>query len=253
MYAYSKRAAGLVIRDRLLLNDRASTPSLPTNNIDMSERYTYEELPAARSIRLLTLLSRGPEPLHCSLKTVLLEEAPNYTALSYCWGSPEGTIPINCGEEGKTIYITPNLNAFLKQLSISPQEKIPEYLWIDAICINQVDIPERGVQVSIMGKIYRLAEQVTVWLGEGTEESDLAIDWSLDMYHYAKSKILLPDGCPRPSSYSDPDNPLLPYSPVSNSLRNFQYFKDYITGTRTTRHYLDNEPNGGNGRFPYYV
>jgi len=43
---------------------------------------------------------------------------------------------------------------------------IPRYFWIDAVCINQSDLPERGSQVSMMDVIYRHATNVLVWLGE---------------------------------------------------------------------------------------
>jgi hypothetical protein len=46
-------------------------------------------------------------------------------------------------------------------------------MWIDQLCINQEDTPERNDQVSIMGKIYRGAAQVIVWLDQllpGAEE-----------------------------------------------------------------------------------
>jgi hypothetical protein len=37
-------------------------------------------------------------------------------------------------------------------------------LWVDAICINQDDIAERGHQVPLMRKIYSNAMQVVIWL-----------------------------------------------------------------------------------------
>ena len=39
-------------------------------------------------------------------------------------------------------------------------------IWVDAVCINQCDIPERNQQVAMMGDIYRNARQVCIWLGE---------------------------------------------------------------------------------------
>jgi hypothetical protein len=43
-------------------------------------------------------------------------------------------------------------------------------LWIDAICINQEDITERGHQVQLMGRVCSKATRVLVWLGEASEE-----------------------------------------------------------------------------------
>lgn len=39
-------------------------------------------------------------------------------------------------------------------------------MWIDAICINQMDLNERAQQVQLMAEIYRKASLVVVWLGE---------------------------------------------------------------------------------------
>jgi hypothetical protein len=50
-------------------------------------------------------------------------------------------------------------------------------LWIDAICINQNDTEERNAQVRRMLDIYKSANRVIVWLGEGTEDSDKAMNF----------------------------------------------------------------------------
>lgn len=39
------------------------------------------------------------------------------------------------------------------------------FYWIDAICINQQNIPERNVHVVEMGRIYKQADMVIAWLG----------------------------------------------------------------------------------------
>ncbi|RYO79649.1 hypothetical protein DL764_010003 [Monosporascus ibericus] len=43
--------------------------------------------------------------------------------------------------------------------------RVPEVIWIDAICINQSDVAERNAQVTQMARIYRQARRVVVWLG----------------------------------------------------------------------------------------
>jgi hypothetical protein len=48
--------------------------------------------------------------------------------------------------------------------------------WIDAICINQDDVPERNKQVLRMRDIYSLADTVQVWLGKADENSYTAMD-----------------------------------------------------------------------------
>jgi hypothetical protein len=37
--------------------------------------------------------------------------------------------------------------------------------WIDAICINQLDVPERNQQLAMMKWIYFRADTVVIWLG----------------------------------------------------------------------------------------
>ncbi|KAL5360753.1 heterokaryon incompatibility protein-domain-containing protein [Aspergillus floccosus] len=48
-------------------------------------------------------------------------------------------------------------------------------LWIDAVCINQADIPEKENQIQLMRMIYGYAGNVVVWLGEEADKSDDAL------------------------------------------------------------------------------
>jgi hypothetical protein len=50
-------------------------------------------------------------------------------------------------------------------------------IWIDAICINQVDQVEKASQLMLMGDIYTWAEMVYVWLGPETAASRKAFQW----------------------------------------------------------------------------
>jgi hypothetical protein len=43
-------------------------------------------------------------------------------------------------------------------------------LWVDAICINQKDVNERGHQVGIMRDVYSKAARVLIWLGEESKD-----------------------------------------------------------------------------------
>lgn len=67
-------------------------------------------------IRVLTVLEQTPDStlVDCSLKIVSLDDQPNFTALSYCWGAPQlaGKIRVN----GVLWSGTPNLAAALRQL-----------------------------------------------------------------------------------------------------------------------------------------
>jgi hypothetical protein len=86
---------------------------------------------------------------------------PKYEALSYTWGGEDNKKVINLdGQDFKTFQ---NLEAALHRLRKKSKMRT---LWIDAICINQDDIKERGEQVVQMRQIYEQAEQVLIWLGE---------------------------------------------------------------------------------------
>ena len=101
-----------------------------------------------------------------------LEGGIPYDALSYTWGSTEMAAKITI--DGNTTYITRNLYLALQHLRFEDKDRI---LWIDAICINQGDNEEKQHQVQQMGYIYKEAEQVVIWLGQGTNETDLLLDF----------------------------------------------------------------------------
>jgi Uma2 family endonuclease len=50
----------------------------------------------------------------------------------------------------------------------------------DAVCINQSNLSERNHQVTLMSKIYSQAAGVVIYLGEATENSDLAVDFIVE-------------------------------------------------------------------------
>jgi hypothetical protein len=39
-------------------------------------------------------------------------------------------------------------------------------IWVDAHCINQQDIVEKGHQIQMMGDIYNRVKEVIVWLAD---------------------------------------------------------------------------------------
>lgn len=64
--------------------------------------------------------------------------------------------------------ITRNLHDALQQFRYTTDVR---YLWVDAICINQNDIRERGHQVRLMQSIYKKARNVLVWLGKDEQHA----------------------------------------------------------------------------------
>jgi Heterokaryon incompatibility protein (HET) len=129
----------------------------------MPPTYQYEELPSeGRPIRFLKLLRGTSDDKIClELFTAQLESAPSYEAISYCWGDPTNLKEIICC--GHTMDITYSLYSGLKRFRYPEKDRV---LWADAICINQSDNKEKGIQVNTMSDIYDRATAVLVSLGE---------------------------------------------------------------------------------------
>lgn len=129
---------------------------------------------AKRQIRLLHL-DPGEEDTELSgaLRDASLDDEPVYEAIPYVWGAWEdpGSIIIKQFEE--VVSITANLQAVLRSVRLPNR---PRVLWVDALCVNQNDLEERGSQVSIMGEVYGQAHQVLVHLGDSLEGCELAIE-----------------------------------------------------------------------------
>ncbi|ERF68172.1 hypothetical protein EPUS_05253 [Endocarpon pusillum Z07020] len=104
-----------------------------------------------------------------------IQEAESYEALSYTWGGkPDSShfIRILEGGQAYNIPITQNLESALRHLRPSSDAT---YLWVDALCINQVNHAEKGSQIPKMADIYNQATKVRVWLGEANDNSDIAL------------------------------------------------------------------------------
>ncbi|KAK3351911.1 heterokaryon incompatibility protein-domain-containing protein, partial [Neurospora tetraspora] len=143
----------------------------------------YYKFPISRShIRLLQLLPSENEDaaIHCRLFCTALDSKGTaldskstrpYEALSYVWGSEAK--PCSISINGCDLPVGENLHAALLHLR---DHSIERTIWIDAICINQDDLKERGHQVQSMAKIYAKASHVIVWLGKEAAGSDQALE-----------------------------------------------------------------------------
>ena len=129
----------------------------------------------------------------------------DYIALSYVWGDARDRIAVRLND--CQFSITRNLHGFLDALR-DPHEQMGPF-WADAICINQRDNVEKGTQVSMMDKIYMIANQCVVWLGQ---ESDITAD-AFEIFHSlaARARQLCQEN---PSHIPDPGS-----DPSLNHLR----------------------------------
>jgi len=114
-----------------------------------------------------------PPPVKIQLRKAALDRQPAFWAFSYTWGDAAARTNILVGEQA-TLSITQSLEAALKAMR-TPDE--PVFLWVDQICINQDDSHEKTSQLPLMGRIYSLATQTVAWLGEGTPNSDLTMEY----------------------------------------------------------------------------
>lgn len=115
-------------------------------------------------LRLLRPVSLSHGNLHFSVIT-LRRAAVNYykyTAVSYTWGdgSPSEIIFL----DGQPFPVRPNLWSCLYYLGLASRHAEWEYLWVDAICINQDNDAERNSQVRCMDQTYSSATCVSIWL-----------------------------------------------------------------------------------------
>ncbi|KAG4416392.1 hypothetical protein IFR04_010438 [Cadophora malorum] len=142
--------------------------------MDSNNEYTYTPLKQPdKTIRLLKILSTAPH-ISCQLSVVALADSPVFSALSYVWGDPNITELI--AVDGGAISVTVNLASALRGVyghwargqHIAPGEV--QWLWADALCINQQDIPEKNLQLPLMEKIYSDAHRVIAWLGSDDDE-----------------------------------------------------------------------------------
>jgi hypothetical protein len=156
---------------------RESNNLQPCNTLSVppisSNQYPYEPLdPSRNEIRLLRRFKTFEVDglISCTLSHTSLDLNPTYEALSYTWCDKTGNAQPNKKVllDGHIVAVTWNLEAALRQLPMSDQDKV---LWIDALCINQADVAERNEQVSKMKLVYQLASGVISWLGEEYNDS----------------------------------------------------------------------------------
>ncbi|PVH70976.1 HET-domain-containing protein, partial [Cadophora sp. DSE1049] len=123
-------------------------------------------------IRLLVLQPSNSlnQTIECTLSIANISSRPTYEALSYMWGPDDLRGSWYIRMNGEHFAIRENLFRALRSLRHGHE---PRVLWIDALCINQKSILERGHQVRQMGEVYSTAKQVIVWLGKHQQSSSL--------------------------------------------------------------------------------
>jgi Heterokaryon incompatibility protein (HET) len=185
-------------------------------------KFTHQSLQTKRTIRLMQILPRGSvssAPIKFNIQHRSLDDDFEYNALSYVWGdSKAGSKTILC-QDGTELQVGVNLHAALSALErfdICSQN----FIWIDAVCINQNDVQERTEQVTLMGEIYSKARRVFIYLGE--QVGDIQATWPMFFNIYSLSKVVetaeLAQTAPdRDADYQELGLPI-PSSPLWNTF-----------------------------------
>jgi hypothetical protein len=177
----SKYRAGVEDRPTLHL------PLVQENPVQIpTEGFQYTPIDSeAGEIRVLRIQDAvfRADPVVVDVVTINLSssDCPNYGALSYYWGEPKFDHSIIC--DGKALQVNASLHECLKRHRRDWLGK-PEFLWADAICINQKDKDELNLQLLLMGKIYQSAEIVFVDLG------DIPLQWYVAYDLMFRTKVI---------------------------------------------------------------
>jgi hypothetical protein len=157
--------------------------TIPDGNVlSIARRYPYRKLDGRTKIRLLKLFPESHESfaskvigrklhetdLFGTLLEVDLADLPSYECLSYTWGRSDPSCVLWLDEN--MIPISDNLDLALRCLQLEDQ---PRLLWVDFVCINQMDLTERKNQVQLMHDIYSSAKKVVAYLGPEADHSEL--------------------------------------------------------------------------------
>ncbi|KAK6849440.1 hypothetical protein PG995_013273 [Apiospora arundinis] len=203
--------------------DAATNTTLTTHST--SSRINYEEVKAMEAItrsakapnspytslrgdefRLL-LLKPGSknEALECLLVVCNHRNFVAYEALSYAWGNLADTVELTCNNV--PVSVTVNLENALRHLRSPSNIRV---LWVDALCIDQSDSAERGVQIRLMKSIFSEARRVLIWLGPSTADTEAAfklinrvVRTYVHRHFWRLENVLLPESSPLAQNYFD--------------------------------------------------
>lgn len=161
----------------------------PPNQVDSFQRpatqqppsctkaqFTYQSLDLnADSIRLIKLLPGRSTEGYLQLELWHSALPTEFSCVSYQWGDHASRHQILLND--RAFIVGENLHAFLQEVHTWTQDGFDQPLWIDAICIDQTCVAERGHQVQRMGTIYSNAREVFVWLGDHGKLPDAFHKW----------------------------------------------------------------------------
>lgn len=164
----------------------------PPAGLDLTN-FHYTRLKSKNAIRLLHLVpGSGNKGIAITLVDSFLcnpGQSSSYDALSYTWGDGQPDKPITC--DGRRLMVTQTL---LEALRYFRDPDRPVVLWVDQICICQDRVSEKNQQVQMMGKIFKTARKVIVWLGNHYDDSRAGMQLAVQLLDIsARHRFLSPD------------------------------------------------------------
>lgn len=136
----------------------------PVPPLDMRV-YQYQTISSAPDLEITRVFRLAPgaplDPVIGNLIEMNISDPEPFEAISYVWGPDRTTEDITCDDAA--LRIRANVASILRKIR-HPTE--PRLVWVDQVCINQVDLHERSSQVQHMNTIYRKALRVLVCLGD---------------------------------------------------------------------------------------
>jgi hypothetical protein len=180
--------------------------------------FTYTPLEEGHIRLIVVRRGKFDAPLECDLFSVPLLKGPQvyYEALSYEWGEGppiykvklrDHTIDLRSKVQdrnptdrksqdeidhrrlrslvfrfaGANFFIRENLYQALRHLREEHREVT---LWNDAICIDQSNGREKERQIAMMAYIYNGAHSVSIWLGDTSKKSDMAMEFVKEVVRF---------------------------------------------------------------------
>jgi hypothetical protein len=125
--------------------------------------FAYDSSLASYELRLLQPVAVNNRVLRFKTRRVQRASKTPYTAISYTWGNEDASEVIYL--DNRPFHVRPNLWSCLYYMAHAARNEAWDYLWADAICIDQTNDAERSSQVRLMDQTYRDAVCVSVWLG----------------------------------------------------------------------------------------
>ncbi|KAI0437881.1 heterokaryon incompatibility protein-domain-containing protein [Xylaria telfairii] len=148
---------------------------------DEKSKRGFHDLPSDHHIRVLHLspASVWVAPLHAFIEVQDLDERPYYEALSYTWMDENGDATLSrrlyVGTGWDVLPITESCSHALRRLRL---ERTARPVWVDSVCINQLNNVEKSHQIALMRTIYARSIRCVVDLGEPSSDTDAAIDYA---------------------------------------------------------------------------